>query len=1177
MKRRITYLSILALAVQAFASCTVQLQDINPDIPKHVVHFSSANQETRTGLTVGEEMVFYDWNKTDLDHVHLFELDANDQSVHGKTLAITTDEDYLTAHFDGAFSSEGERTAPFRYAAVIATKPDEQLSFVVPPVQYPDAVTQKDPDAEFLIGYSRKAYDEPTGAGETVVDLYFDRMVAMSRLALSNFKGVDEKVLSVTINAENGLAGSASYSDIDFENASVRFVRDEAPGILTLSYGEGVSVTAGEPFYAYFVTIPGAVKFTSIEVLTDQYRYVRSIAGGKEYTFSEKTFKDIKLDLAKATAEACSEPVNYTKVSSLAVGGTYLIVDADDRRIFKGSKDGKYESVLPVKDVITDAVGSLSAYEFTVENSGEDYYLVFNDGKYLVCDYGNAGNGDSGIRYVDTRAQVTFPYALTTDNNGAFFFSTTQMTSTSNKNQVLYFKEGTSTGSGVNIFKIGGSGTGIGVHLYQKEGKLGRGLRFDPESVTCAVGDTPEKPVLSGTYTTVAYASSDDDIATVDEEGNVTTVAAGTVTITATAEEDDEYLEGSASYTLTVLEKSIYTKVSSIAVGGSYLIVSATDDKLFKGAANGSPADVAPVDDVITDIGASLAGYEFTVEYESGSFYLRFNNGKYLVCNYSGNGTTGLSYVNAKSNVTYPYAVSIGDGGAFFFNTTQATSPYTPDQILYYNAGNNAFKIGGSGSDYGVHLYLKEGSTDSPARKFQKLSFVDHTVSWVLGDNYAIDNVYLFPQEVGGAQTGVTYSSDREDVAKIEGGMIRIVGAGSATITATAEESEGYFSATASYVLRILYPPSEGWKDLETFNLENRALHDYLDAAISSYTDTDDATNTVMEAYANGSAYSDIDRKDCPNPVKITWANPASDATVVSIYEDDSLYKPIWSQNATERSTSADVYNLIPGRKYYYTVSEGATVWEKGYFNTTGRRRMIKVSDVEAKGHANNCRDLGGLEVWDEEDGVKVKKTIKYGYLFRGSNMDRTTEAEQTILTGFLNVGMDVDLRSGSSGSSGSTENGNQTCYRPLPSYVGYVNPGFNSFADLTNAGKVKNVIMAIFQAVLQPEAEPVYFHCWVGADRTGYFAMMIEGLLGVSEKDCSIDYELTSFSEAVGLRYRTGAPEDHYFRQGIAFLRDKEGDTFQEKIQNYLVNEVEIDAAAIKDFKDIVLEKSNQ
>lgn len=599
-----------------------------------------------------------------------------------------------------------------------------------------------------------------------------------------------------------------------------------------------------------------------------------------------------------------------------------------------------------------------------------------------------------------------------------------------------------------------------------------------------------------------------------------------------------------------------YTKASSMTTGGTYLIVDAEDKRLFTGASSGSFIDITPENSVITDSDGSLAGYEFTVEENGDLFFLQFNDGKYLVCDFTGN-SSGLNYVNAQSDVKYPYVLTTGDNDAFFFSTSQVNYPNKPDQILYYKAEENRFKIGGSGTNIGVHLYLKDGKQDRGLR-FDP----DHVTC-------TLDDIPVKPV-LSGLYTTVVYSSSDSKIATVDAdGNVTPVSTGTVTITATAEQSYEYYGATASYTLNIIHAPSQDWQDLGTFSLENRALQDYLDDANRSYSDTDDANNSVMATYAASSAYASIDRKDCPNPVTIKWTySSASNSTVIAIYEDKTLSSPIWSQNATASSTSSEVYNLIPGRTYYYTVSENDTVWEKGYFNTTGRRRMIKVSDIEKKGHANNCRDLGGLVVNDKG----TKKTIKYGYIFRGTNMDKTTDAEKSLLTGFLNIGMDIDLRKGEASSSGSSEDGNGSCYKPFnsPYNVGYVNPGFNSFEDLTTASSVKSVLTAFLGTAKSGKAS--YFHCYIGADRTGYFAMLIEGLLGVSEKDCSIDYELTSFSEAAGLRYRTGRPQDYYFRKGIEFLRKQNGDTFQDKIENY-VKSIGITQAQIDEFKSIVLE----
>ena len=872
--------------------------------------------------------------------------------------------------------------------------------------------------------------------------------------------------------------------------------------------------------------------------------------------------------------------VKYAKASSITPGGTYLIVDTGDKKLFKGATDGSYVTVSPDGNgIITDAKGSLAGYEFTVENNGSDYFLKFNDGKYLICNY-VSDNGSTGLFYVDTRSEVTYPYTLTTGNNGAFFFNTTQKNSSSTTNQFLYHNAAS------DVFKIGGSGSSIGVHLYMKDGKQDRGLRFDPESVTCTLDSTPEKPVLSGTYTAVTYSSSNENIATVDAAGNVTPHAAGIVTITATAAEDEQFSAGTASYSLTVKfspSSRKYIRVTSadrIDTENEYVIVyeNGPVQKAFKPILNAGHNAFSTSADNAIDV--TILDDEIEAD--------KVDDCRIALANQDGtNKKFSLSVPEADGTVDYYFIVygkTTGESGnatVFFASPTEtgyrSTFSLSSAGVLTIT-GNSSYKFqysssgyftAGTGSSGNLYLFVRE---DGPAKQKQTLGFAEETVSWALGDDYEIDRSYDLPQLVSGARTAVTYSADPESVAKVEGGKITIKGSGSATITATAAKSDEYYAANASYTLRILKAAPTGWVDQGSFNLENPALSDYLDDAGTSYSDTDDAENTVMSTYT-GSAYSFVSRKDCPDPVTITWTNDASPSTVITVYEDQTLDKQVWSQNAAKGSTSAEVYNLIPGRTYYYTVSENSSVWEKGYFSTTGRRRMIKVSDVKGRGHANNCRDLGGLEVTDKG----VKKTIKYGLLFRSTNMDKTTDDEKAIITGFMRVVMDVDLREGKTTSTNLSDEGSQNCYQPFPAAsMGYINPGFRGgtvIDDLIDSAKVKTVLTTVFNTV--ESGNTALFHCYSGADRTGYFAMLIEGLLGVSEKDCSIDYELTSFCDAVGSRYRTGKPTDYVFRQGIAFLRGKgqPGDTFQDKIETYLTEEVGFTRTEIENFKSAVLE----
>ena len=80
-------------------------------------------------------------------------------------------------------------------------------------------------------------------------------------------------------------------------------------------------------------------------------------------------------------------------------------------------------------------------------------------------------------------------------------------------------------------------------------------MSFSPADASATVGDDFTEPTLTTTPAnlTVTYSSSNESVATVDAStGEVTLVAAGETTITATFAGNDTYNSGSASYTLTV-------------------------------------------------------------------------------------------------------------------------------------------------------------------------------------------------------------------------------------------------------------------------------------------------------------------------------------------------------------------------------------------------------------------------------------------------------------------------------------------------------------------------------------------------------------------------------------------------------------------------------------------------
>jgi len=229
-------------------------------------------------------------------------------------------------------------------------------------------------------------------------------------------------------------------------------------------------------------------------------------------------------------------------------------------------------------------------------------------------------------------------------------------------------------------------------------------------------------------------------------------------------------------------------------------------------------------------------------------------------------------------------------------------------------------------------------------------------------------------------------------------------------------------------------------------------------------------------------------------------------------------------------------------------------------------------SDYDS-GKANNCRDLGGLKAGN--------KTIKFGKIYRGSNMNDATDAQKTYIKQKMGIALDVDLRT----SNGANYQGQRNrltdalnlgdiTIRDANDYTGHTVEEYNGASTLENASNMKATLTRIFNAV--HNNTNVYIHCMVGADRTGTVCMILEGLLGVQIADCDKDFELTSFS-TVGTRACDGSsntPEQYpTVIKDINNSNDSGSGDFNSKVYNYCVNHFGISAQAIEQFRNDMLE----
>ena len=121
------------------------------------------------------------------------------------------------------------------------------------------------------------------------------------------------------------------------------------------------------------------------------------------------------------------------------------------------------------------------------------------------------------------------------------------------KIQIGFYYKGTETSAGTYELKS------FSVTAEEPVIKKDAELSYSVSTFTATIGEDVEFPVLNNPNELegITYSSSHDDVATVDENGTVTLVAAGQTTIKASFAGNDDFMEGSASYMLVVKEKEV--------------------------------------------------------------------------------------------------------------------------------------------------------------------------------------------------------------------------------------------------------------------------------------------------------------------------------------------------------------------------------------------------------------------------------------------------------------------------------------------------------------------------------------------------------------------------------------------------------------------------------------------
>ncbi len=347
-------------------------------------------------------------------------------------------------------------------------------------------------------------------------------------------------------------------------------------------------------------------------------------------------------------------------------------------------------------------------------------------------------------------------------------------------------------------------------------------ISFEEESVEIkytdvnAINDTLIDNVVGGEYT---YVSEDEDIVKVDENGILTPVSVGETTVTVTRAENVDYVEASASYTVTVIpgdqdalvwENTVPESIKWNAPEG-YIntVTGGTGDGEVTYVSNNT--EVADVDLATGELTLKKPGIVTITAIKDGGELYEDKSASYVLAVIK---SEQAALVFDQSN---PDAICYGE------TCTNAASGGSSSASIRYNSSDDSVA---TVDESGVVTPLKYGVVTITATLAGDDYYEDAApITYTLTINRAVQGTELvFEKGVtgqsvkygieytnaasGGDTSPITYSSSDETIAKVdENGSVTTFKAGVVTITATVPQSDQYLEQKLSYELTVELAP----------------------------------------------------------------------------------------------------------------------------------------------------------------------------------------------------------------------------------------------------------------------------------------------------------------------------------------------------------------------------------
>ncbi|MDE6223695.1 MAG: Ig-like domain-containing protein [Muribaculaceae bacterium] len=492
-------------------------------------------------------------------------------------------------------------------------------------------------------------------------------------------------------------------------------------------------------------------------------------------------------------------------------------------------------------------------------------------------------------------------------------------------------------------------------------------LNFEVNQYEMVAGESFDGLKLNWDYEVapITYTSSNPSVATVDEAtGSISALTAGTTTITASFEGNDEYRKSTASYTLTVVAapytnlKDVVTtavKDEKVTIVGDFAVLyqSGSNTILTDGTSNILCYDYNLAS---YEVGTSIARIEGTVSPYYGLFELTS-----VTLTEGGNGAT-IDPVELTSFDSINYSDNLFDlvavNGAEISGVSdkQATLELNGQSIALYNN----FNIDNFSNLENVNLtgFVWRNNT---TLQIDPISIVENTVekiesglAWTASAFTVMEGEEPegYPTLINELGIDVVFTSSNEDVAIYEDGMLLIGEVGTTVITATPADTETY-SGSAEFTVTVTAKPHLGAITVNgqtvadddvisivvnteaTFAAENAEIIEYEIAGPEGFEASDivDADSYTFTPAAIGEYIVTISATGCNEEAEATFTINVTEVPAITEETLDFVNNDYGMVRDSNNTYNEDGF-VLADTEFTYTVNKGngngTRLWSDG-------------------------------------------------------------------------------------------------------------------------------------------------------------------------------------------------------------------------------------------------------